>query len=253
MTYRSSFVKALALGIGFVLSSQYGWAQRPVTSTPPTPAFQFPPGSAFGFSNNFQNSQFFPAQQFRGGMFTPMNRTANGTGVVSPFGAFGFPFNPFYYGAGGYGYGYPPVVSSVAGTVNEGWVPTGPNWYLAYRPDIAYTAMLNTVGNPPGPGVSPMDTPAQTSGTGTAILRVPEGAEVSVDGKADTESTGGERRLVSPVLKPGQTHTFHVKITWYDDGIDRTRERDITVGPGDSKSLMILPGVAKVEPPSGSH
>lgn len=268
-----SSVTRLALGAALVLSSGSAWGQhttgQPITSTPTVPAFQFPAGNPTGFSSNFQNQQFFPAQQFRSGFFTSSGQPSNTSpgqpsngfgasnngmnfaGTSNPFGPFGFPFTPFYYNAAlyGSGAGYYPVVSSVGGTTNAGWVPTGPNWYTAYRPDIAYTAMLNTIGNPSGSGVSPMAVPSETSGTGSVIIRLPEGAELSVNGQTDKQ-TGSERRLHSPVLNPGQTHTFHLKLSWYDDGVDRVMARDITVGPGDSKSLMILPGSAKVDPPA---
>jgi hypothetical protein len=99
-------------------------------------------------------------------------------------------------GFGAYG-GNSPVVSSVAGTSNAGWVPTSPSWYNTYRADIAYTAMLNTVGNPPGPGISPMGTSSQVSGKGSVLLHYPAGAQLSVNGTNEKETTG-EHQLSRP-------------------------------------------------------
>jgi uncharacterized protein (TIGR03000 family) len=280
---RSFIGRALAVGI-LLLSASAGWAQvgvgRPITSTPTVPGFQFTPGNPTGFSNPYTNGTFFPADQFRGGFFpgnpflgtqnfnnTPFPGMRNFNAMQNPFGnhnsreAFAA-FLPFLYygllsnggvagygGYGGYG-GYPQVISSFAGS-NQPWQPT-PNSYYYYRPDIAYTAMLNTVGNPPGPGVSPMAVPPQTSGEATLILRLPEGAELSVNGKNE-KATGAEQKFTSQVLQPGQTHTFHIKAAWYDNGVDRALDRTITLGAGESKSLMILPGLSKVEPPRNTQ
>jgi uncharacterized protein (TIGR03000 family) len=260
---------------------------RPVTSTPAAPAFQYPAGNSMGFYNSFTNQAIFPTPQFTGGFFSPNSSnpayyngmfnhpygygnyssgtqgnpdssanpadtrrfTPDYTGTPNPYGAFGYPNTPFYWGAGmGLGMsGYNQVISSYAGS-NQPWQPT-PSSYYYYRPDIAYTAMLNTMGNPPGQGSSALAMPPQTSGAASLIIRAPEGTELTVDGKSE-KLTGGEHKLVSPVLKPGQAHTFHIKAAWYDDN-ERTLEQHITLGAGESKSLTLLPGVTKVEAPRG--
>jgi uncharacterized protein (TIGR03000 family) len=89
-------------------------------------------------------------------------------------------------------------------------------------------------------------------------LEFPTAAQVWLDGVAVGEddanrlrpelvsaAAGGEattRTLTSPVLKPGQQHTFKVKARWTVDGKTYETTREVTLGAGDRSKLLVLSG-----------
>jgi uncharacterized protein (TIGR03000 family) len=269
MFSNSFFTKALAGGALLLLSSSYGWAQANRSNSPsPTPAqptgnqgggSYFQPGSQFGggyYTPGSQGGYYKPGSQLGGGYFSGtqnsngMQNNSNGMqnnpngmqnsnrGENHPYG-YGNPYMNNPYGFNPYAYGFYPPFLGMYGAIGGG-NSGGSNMQA-----------MQTSGNQSGSGTPSMAIPGQISGPAVLTVRVPEGAEFTVDGKSDSQ-TGMERRLISPVLQPGQSYTFHIKAAWYDDG-DRKLEKSITVGPGENKSFMILPGQTKVEAPHGTE
>jgi uncharacterized protein (TIGR03000 family) len=82
---------------------------------------------------------------------------------------------------------------------------------------------------PPPEGVQP---PKQ-DGAARLMLLVPANAEVWFDGQLTTQ-TGTEREFVSPVLTPGKTYTYAVRVRYVkDDGKVSDETRSIQVRTND--------------------
>ncbi len=142
------------------------------------------------------------------------------------FWAYGYRPYP-YYGLGlGIGFGYP------------GYLPYG--YGLGYGSGLAsgsYYAGPNTVVTPsvPAPATPPPEETPQPQQDGTArlMLLVPANAEVWFDGQPTTQ-TGTERAFVSPVLTPGKTYTYAVRVRYVkDDGKVSDETRPIQVRAND--------------------
>lgn len=73
-------------------------------------------------------------------------------------------------------------------------------------------------------------------------LKVPEGAEVWLEGEKMEAPTGRERTFVTPELKEGQTYAYDVRVRWQEGGRTQETTRTVTLRAGDEKSFMILGG-----------
>ena len=67
-------------------------------------------------------------------------------------------------------------------------------------------------------------------------LNVPNAAQVWLAGQPVDAATV-PLILESPVLEPGQSYVFQVKVAWKEGRKDQERERSVRVDAGDSKSL----------------
>ena len=76
----------------------------------------------------------------------------------------------------------------------------------------------------------------------TLSLQFPATAEVWLDGAKVKGDADTDRVLTSPVLKPGQQHTFNLKARWQSGGKTYETKRAVTLGPGDKSRLLILSG-----------
>lgn len=135
-----------------------------------------------------------------------------------PFGPF-VPINPWWYGpVGGY---YPPW----------GW---GGPWAGGYAPAPA----------PVDPPPQPPARVVQLSGYGTAQLTAvfPAPATVTVDGVAQPGGPRKEWVFTSPVLRPGETHTFQLTARWEAGGKAYEAVREVAAKPGDLPRLTVVSG-----------
>jgi len=148
---------------------------------------------------------------------------------LSTFGYYGG-FYPAYapfgygYGYGGYGFGYNPPQIQVNYTV-EPPEPTGP------ARNFAVPAPL---GNDP--------TVAKLT------LQAPTGAEVWLNDKK--VEMNGTKSFVSPALKPDDTYTFAVRVTWMENGKSVEEKRTLVVKAGEFQQLQYLalpPETTKLE------
>lgn len=79
-----------------------------------------------------------------------------------------------------------------------------------------------------GPGLPPA---IETSRVAVVTLKVPENAQLFVDGRALT-LPGGVRTFTTPTLEPGQKHFYEVKAQVRRDGALQTETRKVYVQPG---------------------
>ena len=103
------------------------------------------------------------------------------------------------------------------------------------------------------PGVLPRDTVSPLSYTGatdvsasssTSItLRVPEDAEVWIQGKKMDEK-GTERRFNLASLDPGSTHDYDIRVTWTDNGQKKSDTTRLNVRAGDQQSITYIAALA---------
>jgi uncharacterized protein (TIGR03000 family) len=103
------------------------------------------------------------------------------------------------------------------------------------------------------PGVLPRDTVSPLSYTGatdvsasssTSItLRVPENAEVWIQGKKMDEK-GTERRFNLPSLDTGATYDYDIRVTWTDNGRKMSDTTRLNVRAGDQQSISYIAALA---------
>ena len=116
-----------------------------------------------------------------------------------------------------------------------GFAPYWPGWYDS-EPVVAnnYIPVPFLVPTVPLPAATP-PVPAPEP-RARLTLTVPSGAHVWL---ADREVDANASPLVleSPALRPGQSYSFHVKITWPEGQRTEERSRSVTVEAGEEKSL----------------
>lgn len=101
----------------------------------------------------------------------------------------------------------------------------------------------------PTAGYYPWNEPAPQpvvtlSGEFPAVLTLefPAAAEVWLDGKKVEGETANVRTLSSPVLRPGDRYTFHVRADWTVKGQTYDYNRDVTLETGARSRLLVLSG-----------
>jgi uncharacterized protein (TIGR03000 family) len=87
---------------------------------------------------------------------------------------------------------------------------------------------------------APVATPSET--TATLVVQFPAAAEVWVDGKKAEGNSAAEWTLTSPVLLPGEAHTFDVKARWRVGGKTFETERLVTVPGGERSRSIVVSG-----------
>jgi uncharacterized protein (TIGR03000 family) len=154
-------------------------------------------------------------------------------GVVSGYGYNVYPFGSFYspyasyYGGGfltGYGYGY------------------GYSLYFVGPGPFAY--------DPPVVDVPPPQEPTRVIALSneypaTLTMDFPAAAKVWLDGKEVAGEASAERVLTSPVLRPGEKHTFKVRAEWAAGGKTYEYTRDVTLGSGERSKVLVMSGTEK--------
>jgi uncharacterized protein (TIGR03000 family) len=161
------------------------------------------------------------------------------------FGFFGFPWYWGWGGYGGYG-GYYPYYGS-----------GDPGYAYNYTPDSSYSAPSYNAGslgeiNTTTPSYNrtlPRTQPSAIDDNAVLIgLRVPENAEVWIDGQKTTE-TGAFREFTSPALQPGQKFTYDIKARWTENGKEVVRDRKLEFYAGDRLMVNLLAPVNKATLP----
>jgi uncharacterized protein (TIGR03000 family) len=121
----------------------------------------------------------------------------------------GYSYYPYYPT---YGYSQPNVI------VN--------NNYIFPEPYIPSRTLMEL---PPLPNSHP--------NTARLTLAIPRGADVFVDGKK-FEVAEAERTFESPDLKPGESFTFDVRVSWTENGKTVEEKRTLHVKAGEHQSLQ---------------
>src|SRR5262249_32300789 len=70
-------------------------------------------------------------------------------------------------------------------------------------------------------------------------LRVPENAEIWIDGQKTTE-TGTFREFMTPALQPDQKFAYDIKARWIENGQEVVRDRKIDFYAGDRVMVNLL-------------
>jgi uncharacterized protein (TIGR03000 family) len=73
-------------------------------------------------------------------------------------------------------------------------------------------------------------------------LQFPAAASVWLDGKEVGGTPATEVTLKSPILRPGQKHTFHIRARWETNGRTYETTKEVTLGPGDRSRLLVVSG-----------
>jgi uncharacterized protein (TIGR03000 family) len=137
------------------------------------------------------------------------------------FGGF-FSGYPFYSG-----YDYPAFNPTV--NVNLSVPRLDPEYTPMYRVNPLY-------------GVSPV--PPVSTTTARFVLQVPDDAEVLLNGEK-TSQKGTRRVYESPKLTGGKPFDFAVKIAWSENGKRMEEEKKVSLGAGESRTLIILANTGK--------
>jgi uncharacterized protein (TIGR03000 family) len=133
---------------------------------------------------------------------------------------------PYYYGGWGYSPYYPI------------WYDTDSYPYASapYMNGLPPYAMYPTPASaPPAPTTIVLPTPPVEL-RARLTLNVPMRSKVWLGGK-EMDANVSPLVLESPVLQPGQSYTFDVKIVWPDGNKTEERARTVLVAAGDQTSL----------------
>jgi hypothetical protein len=146
-------------------------------------------------------------------------------------------YTPFYpygyggYGYGGYGYGFGGGFIT-SGYYSSYYVVPGPGLYDAPPPVAAPATPTHIV---------------ELSGQypATLVLEFPAAARVWLDKTQVPGDPATTRTITSPVIRPGEQHTFHIRAEWDTGGKSYEYHRDVTLGPGDRSKLLVVSGNPK--------
>ncbi len=104
--------------------------------------------------------------------------------------------------------------------------PCDPRAYLKHERYPHWGPMVEP---PPGPGPHPG---CQSAGCMTLAVKVPQAAEVFVDG-VRTAQTGTDRLFESPPLEPGKDFRYEVTARWVERGLTVERKKVVIGKPGE--------------------
>jgi len=145
-----------------------------------------------------------------------------------------YPFrSPFYYGGFGYGYG------------NYGYGGFGGGYLTSrYNLNSPYNYGAQTTASPQYYSPPPYIVSLSGEYPATLVMEFPAAARVWLNDKEVAGEPAATRTVVSPVLRPGQQYTFHLRAQWKLK--DKTYEytRDAVAGPGDRSKLLVVSGTA---------
>jgi uncharacterized protein (TIGR03000 family) len=178
-----------------------------------------------------------------------------GYGLYRPYGFYPYGYYPYgwyrpYYPVVGIGIGfYVPYYGSYAYPVAPAVIVDG----SAGSPPVVANA---PPGNAPPPGTAPDAPPANKpppDNAGHLQLKVPENAEVFVDGVQITQS-GPTREIISPPVKVGTRYTYKISVRYTDaQGKAVNDTRDINFQANDWFSIDFTrpaPPMANPPPPT---
>jgi uncharacterized protein (TIGR03000 family) len=140
------------------------------------------------------------------------------------------PYGGFLWG--GYGWDYP-----YTSPYDYGYLP----YDYGYTPvPGGYTANLSSMPSFYQRGLTQLPPLANNHPTTAQLeLRVPNGAEVFVQGKK-VDLRGTSQTFESPELKPDETFTFDIRVVWTDNGKSVEEKRTLVMKPGDRQSLQFI-------------
>jgi len=187
-----------------------------------------------GFNGPFQNTPSFPVP-YLSTTVQRQNTLPMTNPPVSPFlGRTLFPMNGFYggglYGGGFYGGFYP----------NYGYgydYGYGNNNYSPQNITVNYNNVLPEPYVAPRNFAVPEPLPNDHPNTARLTLRVPNGAEVYLQGKKVDLTTN---TFESPDLAPGETYAFDVRVSWNENGKPVEEKRTLVMRAGERQSLQYL-------------
>ncbi len=137
--------------------------------------------------------------------------------------------------------GYAPNLATPFAPVAYPWFNP---WYG--QPTVA-APMVAAPGVFPRDTVSPLSytgaTDASASSSTSITLRVPENAEVWIQGKKMDEK-GTERRFNLPSLDTGATYDYDIRVTWTDNGQKKSDTTRLNVRAGDQQSISYIAALA---------
>ena len=137
-------------------------------------------------------------------------------------------------------------VPDIRNPFRQVWLPSGAWGGVNYRWPVREVIVLPA----PLPVAVPtarlpeVAAPVAASGEATAslVVQFPAAAEVWVDGKKVEGGRSAEWTLTSPVLTPGEAHTFDVKGRWRIGGKTFETERLVTVPGGERSRSIVVSG-----------
>jgi uncharacterized protein (TIGR03000 family) len=105
-----------------------------------------------------------------------------------------------------------------------------------------------------GISIAPTESALQAAFGGPRTARidvsVPAGdAELTFNGTLTTP-TGSVREFVTPALVPGGKYVYSVRVTWVDDGVRRSRDKNVFVQAGDRLVVDLTTGAGTFDGPS---
>jgi uncharacterized protein (TIGR03000 family) len=84
-----------------------------------------------------------------------------------------------------------------------------------------------------------LGTVSPSSSSASLDIRVPEGADVKIDGRP-LDQPGARRHYVTPALSPSQSVRHRINATWTENGRKISASRDVMVQAGDRQSILFL-------------
>jgi uncharacterized protein (TIGR03000 family) len=150
-------------------------------------------------------------------------------------------FPPYFLGGwGGYGLSaFYPGVFIGGGYFDPYYGFPGPGYY-------EYDAAPPSAFQPPP---APRTVALANEFPATLTLEFPAPAKVWLDGRLAPGQDAAERELTSPVLLPGERHTFKFRARWAVNGQEYETAREVTLGAGDRSKLLVLSGTPVAEKP----
>jgi uncharacterized protein (TIGR03000 family) len=183
------------------------------------------PGGGHGGSGGHGGGSFHGGGGAYGGAFggaylrglQPNYGGSRGAGYRRHFGYWFYPY--------GFGWGYDPFGYGDWAAPDLGWAPPAGSY-------------------PVGDPVPPRTVVVSGEVPAALTLEFPAPAEVWVDGTKLPGAPDTVRTVRSPVLPPGERHTFHIKADWTVKGQTYEYHRDTTVEAGAQSRLMVVSGTA---------
>jgi uncharacterized protein (TIGR03000 family) len=189
------------------------------------------PGLSFGYGPSYPWGYSGYYRPYSWG-YAPYN-------YYSPYGSYGL--NPYY--------SYPGYSQWYNRPYGGGWYSSSPSNY--YMRSASYQPGYDSSWLGAGPSINLArgaydDQPAAGGSSSVGMspvwlrVRVPEAnARVWVDGHL-TQQTGTARDYVSPPVQAGKAYSYTVKAAWMDNGQEVTRERTVSVSPGQETTVSFM-------------